>query len=154
MNVYETLLELSNLYNSAKIMIERNRGFYLIKKFEENNLAHFLLPNIKYVSKTDKYEFDLDKEGKPNKLGFVTLKYTRNKLLIHLSNYIHKSKELPKTLTEEAQTFVIKRGKAVGLEKDDLLITTGIALLTAAVIEDTRNKAKNDRKLMALINSY
>jgi hypothetical protein len=154
MNVYETTLALSNLYNSARIMIERNRGFYLIKKFEENEQTHLLLPNIRWVAKTDKYEFDLDQDGKPNKLGFVTLKNTRSKLLMHLSEFVHKSKSLPKPLIEEAQTFVIKRGKPQGLEHDDLIMATGIALLTAAVIEETKELAKSDRKLMALINSY
>lgn len=154
MNVFDTLIMLSNEYNNAKIMIERNRGFYLIKKFEENNLDHLLLPNIRYVAKTDKYEFDLDNDGKPNKLGFVTLKNTRNKLLTHLSDFIYKSTALPRKLLEEAQTFVIKRGKAVGLENDDLLMATGIGLLTAAVIEETRLNSKTDRKLRFLINLY
>ena len=135
-------------------MIERNRGFYLIKKFEEGNLDHLLLPNIRYVAKTDKYEFDLDNNGVPNKLGFVTLKNTRNKLLIHLSDYIYKSTKLPKPLMDEAETFIIKRGKAQGLDHDDLIMSTGIVLLTAAVIEETRELAINDRKLMKLIESY
>jgi hypothetical protein len=39
MNVYDTLIALAKEYGAAKIMIERNRGFYLIKKFEENNLG-------------------------------------------------------------------------------------------------------------------
>lgn len=135
-------------------MIERNRGFYLIKKFEENGLEHLLLPNIRYVAKTDKYEFDLDQEGKPHKLGFVTLKNTRSKLLMHLADFVHKAISLPKTFLNEAETFVIKRGKPQGLESDDLLISTGIALLTAAVIEETRELAKGDRKLKWLINYY
>lgn len=154
MNLFDTLLALSKEYNHAKIMIERNRGFYLIKKFEEGNLNHLLLPNIKYIAKTDKYEFDVDADGKPVKLGFVTLKNTRSKLLMHLSEYIHKATHLPKTMLHEASTFVIKRGKPQGLENDDLLITMGIALLTAAVIEETRELAKIDRKLKVLINMY
>lgn len=154
MNVFDALLALSKEYNNAKIMIERNRGFYLIKKFEENEIEHLLLPNIRYVAKTDKYEFDLDIEGKPNKLGFVTLKNTRSKLLMHLADFVHKAKELPKTFLNEASTFVIKRGKPQGLENDDLLISSGIALLTAAVIEETRVESKIDKKLMYLINSY
>lgn len=154
MNVFDTLLALSNVYNNAKIMIERNRGFYLIKKFEEGNLEHLLLPNIRFVAKTDKYEFDVDDQGKPNKLGFVTLKNTRSKLLMHLSEFIHKAKSLPYTLLDEARTFIIKRGKPQGLEHDDIIMATGIALLTAAVIEETRELAKSDRKLMFLINTY
>lgn len=154
MNVFDTLIALAKEYNGAKIMIERNRGFYLIKKFEEGNLGHMLLPNIRYVAKTDKYEFDLDQDGNPNKLGFVTLKNTRSKLLMHLSDFVHKAKSLPKNFLDEAETFVIKRGKPQGLENDDLLISTGIALLTAAVIAETKELAKSDRKLMKLINSY
>ena len=100
MNVFDTLIALAKEYNGAKIMIERNRGFYLIKKFEEGNLGHMLLPNIRYVAKTDKYEFDLDQDGNPNKLGFVTLKNTRSKLLMHLSDFVHKAKSLPKNFEE------------------------------------------------------
>jgi hypothetical protein len=154
MNIYETLLELSALYNNAKIIIERNRGFYLIKKFEENGLENLLLPNIKYLSKTDKFEFDIDDNGNPNKLGFVTTKHTRNKLLIHLSNFIYKSKELPEPLLEEAKTFIIKRGRPIGIKSDDLLISTGIVILTAYVIEDSKNKSNTNKKLKYLINNY
>jgi len=154
MNVYDTLLVLSKEYNNAKIMIERNRGFYLIKKFEENEASHLLLPNIRWVAKTDKYEFDLDNDGNPNKLGFVTIKNTRNKLLMHLSEFVYKSQQLPKPLLDEAETFVIKRGKAQGIDHDDIIMATGIALLTAAVIEETRELALSDRKLMRLLDSY
>lgn len=154
MDVYDTLLLLSKEFNNAKIIIERNRGFHLIKKFEESNLSHLLLPNIRWVAKTDKYEFDLDNDGNPNKLGFVTIKNTRNKLLIHLSDYFYKCTELPADLLEEAETFIIKRGKPQGLDHDDLIMATGIGLLTAAVIEETRELAKGDRKLMKLIDSY
>jgi hypothetical protein len=154
MNIYETLLELSALYNNAKIIIERNRGFYLIKKFEENDLANLLLPNIKYLSKTDKFEFDIDDNGNPNKLGFVTNKHTRSKLLIHLSNFIHKSKELPEPILQEAKTFIIKRGKPVGIKSDDLLISTGIVILTAYVINDSKNKSNTNKKLKYLIDNY
>ena len=154
MDVYDTLLVLSKEFNNAKIIIERNRGFHLIKKFEENNLSHLLLPNIRWVAKTDKYEFDLDNEGNPNKLGFVTIKNTRNKLLLHLSDYFYKCTTLPADILTEAETFIIKRGKPQGLDHDDLIMATGIGLLTAAVIEETRELSKSDRKLMKLIDSY
>lgn len=154
MNIFDTLLELSKLYNGARIIIERNRGFYLIKKFEENDLEELLLPNIKYVSKTDKFEFDIDDRGNANKLGFVTTKHTRPKLLIHLSNFIYKSKELPESLLEEARTFIIKRGRPVGIESDDLLIGAGIGVLTGYVIIDSKNKSNTNKKLKYLIDNY
>jgi hypothetical protein len=154
MNIYETLLELSTLYNAARIIIERNRGFYLIKKFEENDLEELLLPNIKYLSKTDRFEFDIDEKGSPNKLGFVTTKHTRNKLLIHLSSYIYKIKTLPAGLLQEARTFIIKRGRPIGIESDDLLISTGIVILTAYVINDAKNNARSNKKLKYLIDNY
>ena len=154
MNIYTTIVALSKRYNMARVMIERNRGFYLIKKFEENNIANLLLPNIKYIPKTDTYEFDLDKDGKPNKLGFVTLKNTRDKLLIYLSEYVYNAKELPEDFLDEATKFVIKRGKAVGLEHDDLLMSTGIGLLTNAVLIESKNKSKGDKKLKDFFEYY
>jgi len=154
MNIYETLLELSTLYNNARIIIERNRGFYLIKKFEENDLEELLLPNIKYLSKTDKFEFDIDDRGRPNKLGFVTTKHTRNKLLIHLSSYIYKTRTLPIPILEEARTFIIKRGRPIGIVSDDLLISTGIVILTAYVINDSKNNTSSNKKLKYLIDNY
>lgn len=154
MNIYDTLLELSSKYNNAKIMIERNRGFYLIKKFEENDLSEMLLPNIKYIAKTDKFEFDIDDKGNANKLGFVNTKHTRNKLLIHVSDYIHKATELPKELLDEAKTFVIKRGRPEGLDSDDLIMSFGICLLTLWVIIDSKNNSSTNKKLKYLIENY
>lgn len=154
MNIYDTLIELSSKYNNAKIMIERNRGFYLIKKFEENDLSEMLLPNIKYIAKTDKFEFDIDDRGNANKLGFVNTKHTRNKLLIHVSDYIHKATELPKELLDEAKTFVIKRGRPEGLDSDDLIMSFGICLLTLWVIIDAKNNSHSNKKLKYLIENY
>jgi len=130
------LLDLAEYYKNektgdlAKIIIERNRGFYLIKKFEENGLAHLLLPNIRYNKRKDIFELDINKEGVPNKLGLVTTEKTRNRGLSLLSRFIYKSKELPKDLIEECKEFVIKKGKPVGLNEDDLILACSFALLT------------------------
>ena len=157
-NVYEILLDLVNYYKNektkelAKILIERNRGFYLIKKFEENGLSHLLLPNIRYNRKKDIFEFDLDKDGKPNKLGLVTTETTRQRGLSLLSRLIHKSKELPEDLIEEAKNFVIKKGKPVGLKDDDLILAVSFALLTEYtfnnIIKGKDNKSKMYKKIL------
>ncbi len=154
LDIYTTILAVSKYFNNAKVMVERNRGFYIIKKFEENSQLHLLLPNIKYIPKSDTFEFDLDKDGVPNKYGFVTLKTTRDKLLIYLSEYIHKSKELPSDFLSEASKFIIKRGKAVGLEHDDLLMSTGIGLFTCAVLNEAKVLKSGDSKLVAFFNNY
>lgn len=154
LDIYTTILAISKYFNNAKIMIERNRGFYLIKKFEENSQLHLLLPNIKYINKSDTFEFDLNKDGIPNKYGFVTLKTTRDKLLIYLSEYVHKSTELPEDFLYEASKFIIKRGKAVGLEHDDLLMSTGIGLFTYAVLNEAKILKSVDSKLVAFFNIY
>jgi hypothetical protein len=140
----------------AKIMIERNRGFYLIKKFEESDLSHLLLPNIRYVKKTDTYEFDIDNDGKPNKLGFVTTDSTRKKALITLStNLLYKHKTLPEDLVDEAMKFVIKRrGKPVGLEHDDLLMATAICIFTVEILAQAQTKHKSSRKILRFLKTY
>lgn len=153
MNVFETSVELSKFYNDAKIIIERNRGFYLIKKFEENNLEHLLLPNIKYIPRLDRYELDIDKDGNPIKLGFVTTKQTRGKLLLHLSEFFYKSKVLPVDLMDEAEKFIIKRGKPMGLEHDDLLMSTGIGLLTMHVLKESKEQKNGSKKLSAFFKT-
>ncbi len=161
LNPYDTLVELSKYYRNtntdqrAKIMIERNRGFYLIKKFEENELEYLLLPNIRYIRKTDSYEFDLDKDGKPHKLGFVTTESTRKRALITLSNLLYKADRLPEDLIDEAQKFVIKaRGKPVGLEHDDLLMATAICVFTVEILEQAKAKQKGSKKILRFLKAY
>jgi len=158
-NIYDTILELSKYYRNeetaedAKIMIERNRGFYLLKKFEENNLNYLILPNIRYLKKTDTYEFDLDDNGQPLKLGFVTSDSKRKKMLISLSNFLYKYDELPEDLLDEAQKFVFKRGKPVGLEHDDLLMSTAIGIFTDEILTAAKED-KGNRKLSRFIKDY
>jgi hypothetical protein len=161
LNLYESLVDLSKLYRNkatdqrAKIMIERNRGFYLIKKFEENELDYLLLPNIRYIKKTDSYEFDLDKDGKPYKLGFVTSESTRKKALVTLSEFMYKADKLPEDLHDEATKFVIKgRGKPVGLEHDDLIMATAIALFTNEILIQAQTKKKGNKKLTKFLKEY
>jgi hypothetical protein len=160
MSIYDTLVELSKYYTNsitnkqAKIMIERNRGFYLLKKFEENNLNYLLLPNIRYIKKTDSYEFDLDENGNPLKLGFVTSDSKRKKMLITLANFIYKNTELPADLVDEAQKFVYKgHGKPVGLEHDDLLFSTAIGLFTDEILSLSKNN-KGNKNLQKFIKEY
>ena len=161
MNLYGTLIEISKYYKNvttdqwAKIMIERNRGYYLIKKFEENELSHLLLPNIRYLKKTDSYEFDIDDNGKPLKLGFVTTESTRKKALIILSEMLYKAKTLPEDLMDEATKFVIKsRGKPVGLEHDDLLMATAIGIFTVEILDQANEKKKGSKKILRFLKSY
>lgn len=161
LNLYEYLVELSKYYineesnQQAKIMIERNRGYYLIKKFEENDLSHLLLPNIKYVKKLDAYEFDLDKDGKPMKLGFVTTESTRRKALITLSNFLYKVTETPEDLLDEAMKFVIKsRGKPVGLEHDDLLMATAICMFTVETLDKSKAKQSGSKSIINFLKLY
>ena len=160
MPIYDILLELSKYYTNistneqAKIMIERNRGFYLLKKFEENNLNYLILPNIRYIKKTDSYEFDLDEEGNPFKLGFITTDSKRKKMLITLANFIYKNDELPYDLVDEAQKFVYKgHGKPVGLEHDDLLFATAIGLFTLEILAIAKGN-KSNRNLQKFIREY
>jgi hypothetical protein len=160
MPIFDTLVELSKYYintntnEQAKIMIERNRGFYLLKKFEENNLNYLLLPNIRYIKKTDSYEFDLDENGNPFKLGFVTSDSKRKKMLITLANFMYKNNELPKDLVEEAHKFVYKgHGKPVGLEHDDLLFSTAIGLFTDEILSIAKNN-KGNKNLQKFIKAY
>jgi len=161
LSLYDTLIEVSKIYTNektdqrAKIMIERNRGFYLIKKFEENGLDYLLLPNIRYVKKTDSYEFDLDNDGKPLKLGFVTTDSTRRKALVTLSEFMYKSDKLPADLIDEATKFVIKgRGKPVGLEHDDLIMSTAIGVFTHEILKQAEEKKKGSKKLTRFLKEY
>ena len=149
-NIYDILIDLVNYYKNedteelAKIMIERNRGFYLIKKFEENELSNLLLPNIRYNKRKDIFEFDLNKDGEPNKYGLVTTETTRQRGLSLLSRLVYKSKELPKDLIEEAKNFVIKKGKPVGLDEDDLILSVSFCLLVDDTFTNMVNS--NDKK--------
>ena len=160
-NVYETLLDLAEYYKNektgdlAKIIIERNRGFYLIKKFEENGLSHLLLPNIRYNKRKDIFELDINKDGVPNKLGLVTTEKTRNRGLSLLSRFIYKSKELPKDLIEECKEFVIKKGKPVGLNEDDLILACSFALLTDDTFANlTKGNDKTSKSQKKILKDY
>lgn len=159
-NIFDTILELSKMYTNettgeqAKVIIERNRGFYLLKKFEENGLNHLLLPNIKYIKKTDTYDFDLDDDGNPLKLGFVTSDSKRKKMLISISNYVYKNNELPSDLIDECHKFVFKRGKPVGLEHDDLILSVSIAIFYDEILAIAKEKSKGDKRLSKFVKSY
>ena len=118
---------LSSAFNSAKIAIERNKGYKYIRDFINDGLEHLLLPHIG-VNKQGEIKQD-------EKKGYFTDSINKRRALSVLNEYIITYKELPDSLYEEVKYLVIKSsGNIEGLNGDDLVMATSIGLQYAQVL--------------------
>jgi len=118
--VMDTLIDLAEYYNNAKVIVEKNRGYAVIMHFTAADKEDLLLK-------------------RPNdQAGLVTNTASRQILLKLLNKYfVADIEELPLMLLEEAKGFVRnKAGKLKGKKFDDLLFSQGIALLGLSTFPD------------------
>jgi len=118
--VMDTLIDLAEFYNNAITIVEKNRGYAVIMHFVAADKEHLLLK-------------------RPNgETGLVTNTASRQILLKLLNKYfVADIDEMPLMLFDESKGFVRnKSGKLKGKKFDDLLFSSGIALLGLATFPD------------------
>jgi hypothetical protein len=118
--IMDTLIDLAEFYNNAKVIVEKNRGYAVIMHFVAADKEDLLLK-------------------RPNdQAGIITNTASRQILLKLLNKYfVADIESLPLLLLDEAKGFVRnKAGKLKGKKFDDLLFSQGIALLGLATFPD------------------
>jgi len=127
-------------YYKTKACIERNRGFWLIKEFMDNDLhKKYLL--YKLVKRKNLYD---------EQWGYLINGENRKRLIGTTSEYLKyiinvnadKDREhiiIPEELFDEMNYFVIKKSKIEGIENDDLIF----ALIAALYVRDNKNTFYN-----------
>jgi len=134
-DIIQDLIYLSKKYNNAKIALERNRAFSVLKSLDELGEIDRVLYEIKYDREKDSLIVNKEKRG------IYTSSVNREKYLQLVSDYIKKHKELPKKLVEELKTFVIKKnGKPEGLKHDDAIMALGINLIYLEAFSKTNDE--------------
>ena len=138
-DIIDELIAISRYYNNAKIVVEKNRGFHIIVSFEKNGYEDLLAPNLKINQKTGKIEID------ENKKGIQTSSSNRQEYFIEVSKQLNNAIGAPVQLKRELLEVIIKKGKPVGLNHDDAVLSLGIGLyyitlLSAASNSQIKNK--------------
>lgn len=134
LDIFELVKFLCDFYGT-KVCIERNRGFYLIKEFENRGL-HTKYVLFKLVKRKNVFN---------EEFGYLINGENRKRLISSTSEflkYVHSTHTtdntmkimLPEELMEEMQYFVIKKSKIEGLEHDDLIF----ALIGALYVRDNK----------------
>ena len=148
LDIFELVKFLCDFYDT-KVCIERNRGFYLIKEFENREL-HTRYVLFKLVKRKNVFN---------EEFGYLINGENRKRLIRSTSEflkYVHATHTtdntmkimIPEELMEEMQYFVIKKSKVEGLEHDDLIF----ALIGALYVRDNKSTFHNWGKSRARSN--
>lgn len=134
-NLSDYLMYLSEIFNNAKIVIERNRGYKIIRDLIENKKEHLLLPEIKQNGDIDFYI-----------KGVFTDKKRKNEFLSELCNYVNDNKKITPALFNEMKYLVVKN-RIEGLKGDDLCMSAGIGIQYCNKIKQMVYILQNDKSL-------
>ena len=144
-------------YYHTKVCVERNRGFWIIKEFMDNELHR------KYVL----YRLLKRKNVWEEQFGYIINGENRKKLIASTAEwlkYVYNNNQdsdkekicLPESLLEEMNYFVMKKSRVEGLENDDLIF----ALIGALYVRDNKStfynwKDKREKTgTMELVNQF